>query len=266
VGVLRVLEREKIPLALVVGTSVGSLIGALYAAEPNTFELEWKAFRIEQGDLFDFSLFVAATGPVKGDAIRQFVAKNVKLQLIEQFPIPYIAIAADLNTGERVLFSSGSIVDAVRASVSIPGVFTPARIGARTLVDGGIVANLGIEVAREAGADIVIASNITQNVVDYGVSDLVSITLQSVNIMMGEMAKYQVKLADVVVTPAIGDVGTMDFTQKKRCMQAGIQAADAQMLALKQAIAKYYLDRGGVVPPGLLPPTSAVDLRLPPKG
>ncbi|MBI5510126.1 MAG: patatin-like phospholipase family protein [Deltaproteobacteria bacterium] len=253
VGVLRALEHEKIPLSLVVGTSVGSLIGALYAADPNTFELEWKSFKIEKDDLFDFSLFAATTGPVKGDAVRKFVAENVKEQQIERFKVPYVAVAADLNTGERVLFKSGSIVDAVRASVSIPGVFTPVRIGNRTLVDGGVVANLAIDVARDQGADIVIASNITQRVVDYEVNDVVSIIMQSINIMMGEMAKFQQKAADVVITPDIGDVGTMDFTQKKRCMQAGIAAVEAERGAISAAIRKYYTDRGGEPPAGGLP-------------
>lgn len=248
IGVLRVLEQEKIPVDLIVGTSVGSLIGALYAAEPNTFELEWKAFQIDRDDLFDFSFFAATTGPVKGEAIRTFVKENIKLAAIEQFPIRFVAIAADLNTGERVEFTKGSIVDAVRASVSIPGVFTPARLGNRTLVDGGVVANLAIDVARARGADIVIASDISQAVVDYNVSDVVGVILQSINIMMGEMAKHQIARADVVVVPKIGDVSTLDFTQKKRCMAEGIAATRATVPALRAAIAKYYAERGGVPP------------------
>ncbi len=248
VGVLRVLAEEKLPIDLIVGTSVGSLIGALYAAEPNVFELEWKSFKIEQGDLFDFSLFSAATGPVKGEAIQEFVRRSVTLANIESFKIPYIAIAADLNTGELVPIKSGPVTAAVRASVSIPGVFTPAKLGNRTLVDGGVVANVAVDVARQNGADIVVAVNITQGVVDYNVTDVVSIILQSVNIMMAKMAEDELARADVVITPAISDVGTMDFTQKKRCMQEGITAARAQVGAIRRAIAKYYEDRGGAVP------------------
>ncbi|MBN1959642.1 MAG: patatin-like phospholipase family protein [Deltaproteobacteria bacterium] len=248
IGVLRILEREKIPINLIVGTSVGSLIGALYASDPNTFELEWTAFKINKEDLFDFSIFAAKTGPVKGEAIQAFVSNSIKVRNIEQFPVPYIAIAADLNTGERVEFTKGSIVDAVRASVSIPGVFTPARIGNRTLVDGGVVANLAVDVARAHGADIVIASDINQNVIDYNVTDVVSIILQSINIMMGEAAKVQSKLADVVIVPKIGDVGTLDFSQKKRCMAEGISATSANIAAIRAAIDKYYKDHGGVAP------------------
>ncbi len=249
IGVLRVLEQEKVPVDIVVGTSVGSLIGALYASDPNTFDLEWKAFKLQKDDIFDFSFFSAATGPVKGEAVREFVKKNVRRQAIEEFPVRFVAIATDLNTGERVEFTQGSVVDAVRASVSIPGVFTPAKVGNRWLVDGGVVANLAVDVAKKYGADIVIASDITQKVVDYGVSDVVSIIMQSINIMMGEMAKYEAKEADVVIAPKIGDVGTLDFTQKKRCMEAGIGAARSSLPAIKEAIARYYTERGGVVPP-----------------
>jgi len=93
---LQVLEREKIPFQLIVGTSVGSLIGAMYAAEPNAFELEWKAYRIEDSDVFYFSLFSVKTGPVKGEAIQNYVRQNIKSKNIEDFKIPYIAIATDL--------------------------------------------------------------------------------------------------------------------------------------------------------------------------
>jgi len=254
VGVLRVLEQEGVPIDLLVGTSVGSLIGALYASDPRTFELEWKAFEIEKDDVFDFSFFSATTGPVKGDAVRAFVREKVPQRRIEELRIPFVAIATDLATGKRVDFDRGSVEDAVRASVSIPGVFTPARIGGRTLVDGGVVANLAVEVARERGADIVIASNITQDVVGKDDGSVVDIIMQSITIMMGRMAAEQVRDADVVVVPAIGDVGTMDFEQKKRCMQAGIEATLAEVPAIQQAISRYYLDRGGVPPAHLTAP------------
>jgi NTE family protein len=122
----------------------------------------------------------------------------------------------------------------------------------RTLVDGGVVANLAVDTAKKRGADIVIASNITENVVDYDVADVVSIILQAINIMMAEMAETQVQRADVVITPDIGDVGTMDFTQKKRCMQEGIRASRKQVGAIHAAIRKYYEDRGGVPPAGMV--------------
>jgi len=248
IGVLRVLEQEKVPIDLIVGTSVGSLIGGLYAAQPNSFELEWKSFRIEKDDLFDFSLFSATTGPVKGEAIKNFVRRNAALQNIERFPIPFVAIATELNTGKRVEIDRGSVVDAVRASVSIPGVFTPAVVDGHTYVDGGVVANLAVDVARRRGADIVIAVNITEEVIDYDVTDVVSIIMQSINIMMSEMAATQLAGADVVIAPPIGSVGTLDFTQKKFCVKAGIEATKRVVPAIQAAIVRYYEERGGRAP------------------
>jgi len=248
VGVLRVLVQEKIPIDLIVGTSVGSLIGALYAANPDVFELEWKSFEIDKDDLFDYSIFSAKAGLVKGEAIKDFVRKNVKKQLIEQFPVRYIAVATDLNNGERVEFKSGPIVDAVRASVAIPGVFSPVRVNDRLLVDGGVVANIAVDTAKANGADIVIVSNISQRVVDYNVDDMLSTIMQSITIMMAEAATSQLQHADVVVSPDIGDVGTLDFSQKKRCTQAGIEATQAQIANIRAAIARYYTERGGVPP------------------
>lgn len=254
VGVLRVLEQEGIPVDLLVGTSVGALIGALYASDPRSFELEWKAFEIEEDDLFDYSFFSAKTGPVKGEAVRAFIREKVPQRTIETLRIPFVAVATDLSTGERVELDRGPVEDAVRASVSIPGVFTPAHIGGRTLIDGGVVANLAVDVARARGADIVIASNITREAGGDEVDDVVGIILRSITIMMSQMAAEQLRHADVVIVPAVGDVGTLDFAQKKRCMQAGIEAALAEVPAIQEAITRYYTDRGGVPPPHLVAP------------
>ncbi len=251
VGVLRVLEQEKVPIDLVVGTSVGSLIGALYAAEPDTFQLEWKAFQIEEDDLFDFSLLSAAAsmGPVRGEAIQSYLKQHVKKPNIEDFPVRYVAIATDLKTGERVELDSGSVVQAVRASVSIPGVFAPVKVGERWLVDGGVVANVAVDVARARGADIVIASDISAAVSGGPITNVVDVLLQSINIMMAQMSREEIAKADVILAPDIGDVGTLDFSQKKRCLEAGIAATRGQVGVLRQAIADYYEKRGGRPPP-----------------
>jgi len=248
VGVLEVLERAGISVDMVIGTSVGSLIGALYAANPKVANLRRVALALEEGDLFDISLFSASRGPVKGDAIRRFVRDQVGAMEIETLRIPFIAIAADLNTGERVEIDHGPIVDAVRASVSIPGVFVPARMYGRNLIDGGVVANLPVDVARARGADLVIAVNITEGVHDESVDDLISIVVQAINIMMSQMTEEQLANADVVITPAVSDVGTLDFGPKMRCLDAGIQSAAAALPQIHQAIADYYRSHGGEPP------------------
>jgi hypothetical protein len=127
VGVIRALEQEKIPIDMIVGTSVGSLIGALYASDPNSFELEWTAFTLEKDDLFDYGVFSAITamGPVKGEKLEAFVKKRVPAANIEELKIPFAAVATDLNRGTAVILNRGSVCKAVRASSAIPGVFNP---------------------------------------------------------------------------------------------------------------------------------------------
>lgn len=238
VGVIRALEQEKIPIDLIVGTSVGSLIGAIYAADTNSFELEWTAFTLEKEHLFDYGLLSVFTGmgPVKGDKIEAFVKNKVLISSIEELRIPFAAVATDLNRGTRVVLDRGSLARAVRASCSIPGVFQPVEHQGRTLVDGGVVDNIPVSVAREKGADIVIAVDISENVMNFNITNLIDVMLQSVNIMAAENARTKKKEADVLITPAVGDVGMLDFTQKKRCMQAGIAATQEAIPAIRAKI------------------------------
>jgi NTE family protein len=236
VGVLRILEQEKIPIDMIVGTSVGSLIGAMYASDPNSFELEWTSFTLEKDDIFDFSILSSTTGPVKGDKLEKFVNAKVSSKNIEQLKIPFYAVSADLNTGEPVVFSSGPVCKAVRASCSIPGIFTPLLYDNKQLVDGGVLGNVAPEIARKYGANLVIVVSIDKTIQNKDTGNIVSITLQAIDIMSNKIDSYKLKDADVVIAPEIGDVGTMDFTQKKRCMQAGITAAQKAIPEIKKRL------------------------------
>jgi len=240
VGVIRMLEQEKIPIDLIVGTSVGSLIGAIYAANPNSFELEWMAFELEKNDIFDFSLLSSKTGPVKGDKLEKYVLKHVKVKNIEETKIPFYAVACDLNTGEPVVFDKGPIEKAVRASSSIPGIFTPVSLNGRTLVDGGVIGSVAPETAREKGADIVIVVNIGKEITNYDTGNIVAITLQAIDIMSHKIDNYKNKDADVLIEPEVGTVSTMDFSKKKELMLSGIKAGQEAIPAIKKAMEKFY--------------------------
>jgi NTE family protein len=241
VGVIRVLEQEKIPIDMIVGTSVGSLIGAIYANDMNSFELEWTAFALERDNILDYALLSTITGmgPVKGDKLEEFVKSKIPVANIENLKLPFAAVATDLNRGTRVVLDRGSVARAVRASSAIPGVFNPVEHQGRLLVDGGVVDNIPIDVARERGADIVIAVDISENVVNFNITNVVDVMLQAVTIITSENAKYKKKDADVLISPAVGNVGTFDFTQKKRCMQAGIEAAQMVIPDIKRKIEEW---------------------------
>lgn len=241
VGVIRALEQEKIPIDLIVGTSVGSLIGAIYASDMNSFELEWTAFALEKDDVFDYALMSAITGMglAKGDKLEDFVKRKIAVPNIENLKLPFAAVATDLNRGTRVVLDRGSVAKAVRASSAIPGVFTPVEYQGKVLVDGGVMDNIPIAVAREKGVDIVIAVDISENVTNFNITNLVDVMLQSVNIMFAENVGYRKKNADVLITPAVGNVGMLDFTQKKRCMQAGIEATQKAMPEIRKKIEEW---------------------------
>ena len=241
IGVIRALEQEKVPIDLIVGTSVGSLIGAIYASDANSMELEWTAFALEKGDLLDYGLITAFTGmgAAKGDKLEEFVKGKVPVANIENLKIPFAAVATDLNRGTRVVLDKGPVARAVRASSAIPGVFNPVEHQGRLLVDGGVVDNIPVSVAREKGADIVIAVDISEQVVNFNITNLLDVMLQSITIMGAENAKAKRKEADVLISPKIGDVGMMDFTQKKRCMMAGIEAAQKVMPEIKAKIEEW---------------------------
>ena len=238
VGVIRVLEEEKVPLAMVVGSSVGSLIAALYASDQNSFELEWTAFALEKDDLFDYGLMsaVMGLGPVKGDRLEAFVRAKVPVANIEQLKLPYVAVATDLNRGTRVVLDKGPVARAVHASCAIPGIFEPVTLDGRMLVDGSVLESVPIAAARLKSADLVVAVDISENVTNFAITNMLDVVMQSVNIMSHENVVAARKDADVLIEPAVGDVAMLDFTQKKRCMQAGIDAARMAMPRIRKAI------------------------------
>jgi NTE family protein len=241
VGVIRALEQEKIPIDMVVGTSVGSLIGAIYAYDTNSFELEWTAFSLEKDQVFDYGILSAFTsmGLAKGDKLEEFVKSKVLVTNIEDLKLPFAAVATDLNRGTRVVIDHGPVARAVHASSAIPGVFNPVEHQGKLLVDGGVMDNIPISVAREKGADIVIAVDISENVTNFNITNVIDVMVQSINIMFRENVAHKLKDADVVIVPAVGDVGMLDFSQKKRCMQAGIEATQRAMPEIRKAMEEW---------------------------
>src|SRR5512147_762639 len=203
VGVIRALEQEKIPIDLVVGTSVGSLIGAIYAADLDSFDLEWTAFKLERDDLLDYGVISAVMGMglAPGDKLEAFVKGHVKVANIEDLKIPFAAVATDLNWGTKVVLDRGSVSRAVRASSAIPGVFQPVQHMGKILVDGGVVDNIPISVARERKADLVVAVDISENLGNTNIKNVIDVVLQATNIMFALNVEHSKKGADVLVTP-----------------------------------------------------------------
>jgi NTE family protein len=239
VGVIRVLEDAGVPVELIVGSSVGSLIGAFYAGPTNSYALERIARGLDRDDIFDFSLAPAlfGTGLASGDRLEQFVRNHLAVERIDDLRIPYAAVATDLDTGETVVLRSGDIARAVRASSAIPGVFEPVRIDGRLLVDGAVSRNLPVGVARGMGADVVIAVDVTA--IDPKArppSNFIEVILRAVNIVVHAETEDARADADVLLTPDVRSVGFIDFDRKNEAIAAGIEAARAALPRIREVV------------------------------
>lgn len=238
VGVIRELESAGIPIDMIVGVSVGSLIGALYADAGDSFELEWKAFKIEKKEIFDFKVFNIKESVVKGEAIKDYIDKNIKTKKIEDMKVPLAIVATDIKTGKPVVFRSGPVKDAVRASASVPGVFPPVPYGNKLLVDGGVLGNLAPSVAKQMGAEIIIGVSIgkERNRFSDDHPDALTVILESIAIMGDEIIRLNRDEMDFLIEPEVGDVGITDFSKKKELIEAGRIATRKHITKIKRAI------------------------------
>ncbi len=223
IGVLKVLESNKIPLHMIIGTSAGSFVGSLYAYGFNAFELQKLSFAIERDDIID--LTIPDNGFIKGERLVGYINRIMENKPMEKLRIPFYAVATDIQSGREVVFGSGNTGTAVRASCSIPGIFRPANISGRMYVDGGVVSPVAVEAARRLGADIVIAVDISSDVEASSPTGTIETILQAINIMYSKLAAIQISKADVVIKPKVGYIGSADFSKRHEATLEGEKAA-----------------------------------------
>lgn len=245
VGVIQVLEQNGIRPDLVVGTSAGSLVAALYASGKNGAELERAALAMEEATLTDWTLPINGRGMLRGDALARYVRQAVEGRLIEQMALPLGILATDLGNGQGTLFRRGDAAEAVRASSAVPGVFTPVGIAGREYVDGGLVAPVPVSQARAMGAEVVLAVDISSDPQGNDANGMLKVMLQTTAIMGQSINRHELKGADVVLRPALSGVGSADFSARQRSIAAGRAAMLAALPRLKAELAKLRLVGGG---------------------
>lgn len=235
IGVIKALEAQGIVPDIVVGTSAGSVVGALYAYGYNGFQLQKIALEMDEATISDWAMpfFGKSTGVLKGEALQSYVNKAVHNTPLEKLKIPFGCVATDLKNGEPILFRRGNTGLAVRASSSVPSVFQPVTIGNRTFVDGGLVAPVPVKFAKEMGADFIIAVNISSATEGQKVASSLDVLMQTFTIMGQRLNQFELKDADVVITPPLGTMGSSDFNGRNLAILAGEQAAAAAMPQIK---------------------------------
>ena len=238
VGVIAALEEAGFKPDFVVGTSAGSLVAALYASGKSPAQLQQIAIDMEEATLTDWTLPLFGKGVIKGEALANYVNAQIRHKLIESMVIPLGVVATDLHTGQGVLFQRGDTGAAVRASSAVPSVFTPVKIGAAEYVDGGLVSPVPVKFARQMGAELVIAVDISAAPEGNAADSQVQILLQTFAIMGKSINTWELREADVVVRPALLGVKSADFSSKRRSIEAGRVAMQAALPALRTAVEK----------------------------
>lgn len=234
IGVLQALEEAGIRPDIVVGTSIGAIIGAAYASGTSPDRLWQQANAMRLSSLADVTL--RGPGFVKGEALSRWANTLVGQQPIERFPIRFAAVATDLDRGAPYVIVRGDAGEAVRASAAIPGVFLPVHASGHAFVDGGVTALVPVQAARALGADVVIGVDIYCHGPRYPSKSAVSMWLRVSQMQSCLLSGAELAMADVSITPAIAPAGMDDAAGRDAARQLGYEATVAALPALRAAL------------------------------
>ncbi|XXQ68323.1 patatin-like phospholipase family protein [Neisseriaceae bacterium B1] len=239
IGVIKVLKENNIPINVVTGTSAGAIVGSLYASGMSPDRLELEAEILNKADVVDLTL--STRGFIKGEKLQNWINGKVKNRPMDKFPIKFGAVATEFGTGRMVVFSVGNAGQAVRASASIPNVFQPAPISGKQYVDGGLSAPVPVSAAKQLGANVVIAVDISAKPEKLDASSgFLAYLDQSLNIMSTAALNNELKQANIVIKPPVQQLGAIGgFDQKEQAIRIGEQAARAALPKIRAELAKY---------------------------
>ncbi len=277
VGVLKVLEQARVPIDVIAGTSMGAIIGGLYASGMTAAELEREMLAVRWDEVFasrverqqlsqrrkeeDFEIspvlelglrdgeLRAPLGAVSSrgleSLLRRYTLSVGTLTHFDALPIPYRAVATDMETGLPVVLSDGDLALAMRSSMSVPGLFAPTEVGGRTLGDGGLVDNVPIDVARAMGADVLIVVNIgTPLAGRESLGSVTGLTTQMINILTEQNVQRSLatlRPGDLLITPDLGRLTSSDFAQTRQLIERG----EAGAQPLRERLAAWGVDTAG---------------------
>ncbi len=268
IGVLKVLERENIPIDLIAGTSMGAIIGGVYALKQDISAIEKIAEKYSKISEFNIDFSFNEKGEKdkpfflkkmsdflkkgyilnlelrrkyinEGEGVKKIIKELVNDNTFLDTKIPFATVAADLVKGEKVILNQGKLFDALLASSSIPGMFPPVILDKKILVDGGIVDVVPIEALQSLGANFVIAVNVSQTIKKRAeFNNAVEIFFRSDSITSAELRKLQLSFADIIITPKVGRFHWSDFSKHEQCIREGEIAAQDVISELKQKLKK----------------------------
>ncbi|MFK9092309.1 patatin-like phospholipase family protein [Bacillus salipaludis] len=236
-GVIMALTEAGIPIHLIAGSSMGALVASFYGAGIDLDRLYKLSTSFKRKYFLDFT--VPKMGLIQGKKIKEFIRVFTHGKNIEELSLPISIVATDLLTGEKVIFQKGPIAEAVRASISIPGIFVPEKYNGRILVDGGVTDRVPISVAKEMGADIVIAVDVSRVKRNAEITTIYDVIMQSIDIMQSEIINNRETSADVMIRPSVEMYSSRAFTHHEEIINIGKEEAKKHLQQIETVIEQW---------------------------
>ncbi|HLO12454.1 MAG TPA: patatin-like phospholipase family protein [Pseudoneobacillus sp.] len=236
-GVIKAFKDAGIPIHLIAGSSMGALVGSFYGAGIDMERLYKLSTAFKRKYFLDFT--VPKMGFISGKKVKEFIKVFTHGKNIEDLNLPIGIVATDLLTGEKIVFQKGPVADAVRASISIPGIFVPEKNNGRILVDGGVSDRVPVSVAREMGADIVIAVDVSRVKRNAEISSIYDVIMQSIDIMQSEIVKNREINADVMIRPPVENYSSRAFTNIEEIINIGEEEAKKYIKQIETVIEQW---------------------------
>ncbi|PLR84097.1 esterase [Bacillus canaveralius] len=236
-GVLKVLKEEGIPVDLLAGSSMGAMVGCFFAAGLDIERLYKLSKAFKRKYYLDFT--VPKMGFISGKRVKELIRIFTHGKNIEQLDIPVGVVATDIMAGEKVVFYSGPIADAVRASISIPGIFVPEKLNGRLLVDGGVIDRVPVSVVKEMGADLVIAVDVSHVKTNTEIISIYDVIMQSLDIMQNELVMNRQIASDVMIRPRVEMYSSRAFTNIEEIILIGEQETRKQLNQIRSVFERW---------------------------
>jgi NTE family protein len=236
-GVIKALKDAGIPIHLIAGSSMGALVASFYGAGLDMDRLYKLSTAFKRKYFLDFT--VPKMGFISGKKVKEFIKVFTHGKNIEELSIPIGIVATDLLTGEKVVFQTGPVADAVRASISIPGIFVPEKQNGRILVDGGVSDRVPVSVAKEMGADIVIAVDVSRVKRNAEITSIYDVIMQSIDIMQAEIINNREIAANVMIRPPVEIYSSRAFTNIEEIINHGEEETKKHLNQIRTVIEQW---------------------------
>lgn len=240
-GVIKVLEDAGIPIDLIVGTSAGSIVGALYADKPHIDSLVPLIKSTKAKDVFDFSLFRSREGFVSGKRLQNYLNQYLSVSEIEETKIPFVAVTTDIENGCSVALKAGPIAPSVNASCAIPGIFEPVKMYGTTFVDGGVINNIAVDVAKEYNPKFIIAVSIMAFDSTTELNNYRDVVLRAYHVASHKLNEAGLKQADLVIVPNLKGIPLMSGKDNEKMYNLGIAATNELLPEIKRMLKEKHI-------------------------